>query len=52
MPYGRRDQLSEWWAHAGHCTRFAPRPSSEPGNRGFWRVTHATDGCSDGTTAN
>jgi hypothetical protein len=47
-PYGRRDQLSEWWKHAGHCTRFSPRPSSNPGDRAFWRVTHVTDGCFDG----
>jgi len=48
FPYGRRDQLSEWWRHAGHCTRFSPLPLPVPGVRAFWRVTHATDGCFDG----
>ncbi len=48
QPYDRRDQLSGWWAHAGHCTRLAPRPSSALGFRAFWRVTHETDGCRDG----
>jgi hypothetical protein len=47
-PYGRRDQPTEWWKHAGHCTRFSPSPSSDAGYRAFWRVTHATDGCFDG----
>jgi hypothetical protein len=48
FPYGRRDQLSEWWKHAGHCTRFAPWPSPNPGARAYWRATHETDGCFDG----
>lgn len=47
-PYGRRDQLSEWWTKAGHCMRFAPRPSAAIGYRAFWPVTHMTDGCSEG----
>jgi hypothetical protein len=47
-PYNRRDQPSEWWRHAGHCTRFPPWPSSELGSRAYWRVTHETDSCFDG----
>jgi hypothetical protein len=47
-PYARRDQLTEWWKHAGRCTRFSPSPSSDTGYRAFWRVTHMTDGCFDG----
>jgi len=47
-PYKRREQWSEWWAHAGHCTRFAPYPMAATGYRAFWRVTHATDSCCDG----
>ena len=47
-PYSRRDQLGDWWANAGHCVRFAPRPSGSLGYRPFWPVTHMTDGCRDG----
>jgi hypothetical protein len=48
FPYGRRDQLSEWWKQAGRCTRFSPWPSPNPGARAYWRATHETDGCFDG----
>jgi hypothetical protein len=48
-PVQRRDQLEAWWREAGHCVRFAPQPSSEPGARAFWRVSHANDFCFDGS---
>ncbi len=47
-PVDRGDQLSDWWAGAGHCLRFSPRPSSTPGNRAFWRATHESDACAQG----
>ncbi len=48
LPIDRQDQFSEWWKHAGHCLRLAPIPSSEPGNRSFWRSTHESDSRSEG----
>jgi hypothetical protein len=47
-PVDRRDQTKGWWMQAGYCVRHAPGPSREPGYRGFWRATHATDGCAEG----
>lgn len=47
-PQNRRDERQDWWASAGHCARHAPGPSSDPGCRGFWRATHASDGCAEG----
>lgn len=47
-PMLRWDRPSEWWRHAGHCIRFAPVPSREPGPRAYWRATNAVDGCFDG----
>jgi hypothetical protein len=47
-PVDRRDVGQDWWAEAGHCRRHAPLPRSVPGHHGFWRVTHAGDGCADG----
>lgn len=48
IPLDRKDQLQDWWAHAGHCIRTAPSPDAQPGNRAFWRATHESDGCYDG----
>jgi hypothetical protein len=50
-PVDRRDQLPDWWERAGHCLRYAPRPSEMPGHKAFWRATHENDGCFDGKTA-
>jgi hypothetical protein len=50
-PLDRRDHVKGWWRDAGYCVRHAPAPTTEPGFRGFWRVTHATDGCGEGQTA-
>jgi hypothetical protein len=47
-PQRRRDQPAGWWRDAGHCLRFAPRPTTEPGAHGFWSVTSAGDACGDG----
>ena len=47
-PVNRGDMPMSWWARAGHCTRHAPRPSREPGPRGFWRATLDTDFCGEG----
>lgn len=49
-PQRRRDEPADWWQQAGHCFRYAPHPSPEPGARGFWRVTSGKDGCGDGKT--
>jgi hypothetical protein len=49
-PVDQRDQLTDWWARAGHCQRLAPQPSELPGHKAFWRVTHEHDGCFDGKT--
>lgn len=46
-PQRRRDQPADWWRHAGHCRRYAPQPTPEPGARGFWQVTSGRDGCGD-----
>ncbi len=48
MPVDRGDQLSDWWAGAGHCLRFSPAPSSTPGNRAFWSATNESDACAQG----
>jgi hypothetical protein len=47
-PTGWLDQSSEWWSGAGHCLRFPPSPSSEPGARAFWPATNERDGCFQG----
>jgi hypothetical protein len=47
-PVNRGDMPMAWWANAGICARHAPRTSSEPGPRAFWRATLATDFCADG----
>ncbi len=47
-PVDRLGAPTGWWREAGHCVRYAPGPSSDPGQRGFWRVTHQTDGCAQG----
>jgi hypothetical protein len=47
-PIDRLGARAAWWREAGHCVRYAPGPSSIPGHRGFWRVTHRTDQCSQG----
>lgn len=50
QPVDLQDQFSDWWRQAGKCLRFAPQPSSFPGNRAFWRATHGGDACSEGAT--
>lgn len=50
-PVNRRDHIKEWWLQAGYCVRHAPVPLAEPGCHGFWRVTHATDGCAEGVVS-
>lgn len=47
-PDDKGDKVASWWAMAGHCTRHAPQPSSDPGPRAFWPATHATDQCAEG----
>lgn len=47
-PVNRGDMPMSWWAHAGICARHAPRPTSEPGPRAFWRATQDTDFCAEG----
>jgi hypothetical protein len=47
-PQRRRDEPADWWRQAGHCLRYSPQPSPEPGARGFWRVTAERDSCGDG----
>jgi hypothetical protein len=47
-PSDRRDMPKAWWGGAGRCARRAPRPSSEPGARTFWRATHGEDSCGQG----
>jgi hypothetical protein len=47
-PVNRRDRPSAWWAEAGICGRYAPRPVPEPGPRSFWRATQGTDFCAEG----
>ena len=39
------------WRQAGFCVRHAPSPAGDVGWRGFWRATHATDGCAEGRIA-
>lgn len=48
IPANRRDQTADWWRRAGHCARYAPRPSRDPGVRAFWCATSANDSCADG----
>jgi len=50
-PQDRGSARRAWWDTAGHCVRHAPRPSSDPGCRGFWRATSATDSCAEGELA-
>lgn len=47
-PFDRGDMPMSWWAHAGFCGRHAPKPTSEPGLRAFWRATSSADGCGEG----
>lgn len=47
-PLDRLDARRDWWDVAGYCVRHAPGPSSNAGNRGFWRATHHTDACGEG----
>jgi hypothetical protein len=47
-PTDRGDMPMAWWTRAGLCVRHAPRPSSEPGTRGFWQATVDADSCGDG----
>ncbi len=47
-PIDRLGARTKWWSDAGHCKRHAPGPSSDSGQRGFWRVTHSSDGCAEG----
>lgn len=47
-PVNRGDMPMSWWIRAGHCTRHAPRPDSEPGPRGFWPATLNSDFCAEG----
>jgi hypothetical protein len=47
-PQNRGDERVGWWREAGRCLRHAPRPSPDPGNRGFWCATHKDDGCGEG----
>jgi hypothetical protein len=47
-PTNRGDMLKAWWARAGICLRYAPRPVSEPGPRAFWKATGEGDGCGEG----
>ena len=48
QPVDRGDKLAGWWEKAGHCTRHAPVPQSEPGPRAFWRASNAMDACAEG----
>lgn len=48
QPLDRKDHALKWWSQAGHCRRHKPRPSSNPGHRGLWRVTNESDGCAEG----
>ena len=50
-PQDRRDARRHWWDSAGHCVRYAPQPSSDPGCRGFWRATSLKDMCGEGKVA-
>jgi hypothetical protein len=50
-PQDRRGARRDWWEAAGHCVRHAPRPSSDPGCRGFWRATGLEDSCAEGEVA-
>lgn len=47
-PDYRKGLPAEWWAESGYCTRTAPVPSSDEGRRGFWKTTHAEQGCGEG----
>lgn len=48
-PDYRKGLTAEWWEGSGYCTRLAPTPSSHEARRAYWRVTHTTAGCGDGT---
>lgn len=48
LPQDRKDRSMRWWEQAGHCRCRSPYPSSYPGHRGYWRVTHEADGCAEG----
>lgn len=48
FPIDRLGARTDWWREAGHCVRHAPAPSSDGGQRGFWRATHKSDGCAEG----
>jgi hypothetical protein len=51
VPVDRRDHPGAWWQLAGFCIRHAPTPAPDPGNRAFWRATHASDCCAEGRAA-
>ena len=48
-PIQRRDMPMAWWDRAGTCHRHAPTPVPEPGPRAFWRATHDSDFCAEGS---
>ncbi|WP_428990557.1 hypothetical protein [Methylocapsa aurea] len=48
MPVDLADELTDWWARAGHCNRHPPHPSSLSAAKAHWLVTHASDGCFEG----
>jgi hypothetical protein len=50
-PRDRDDRFEVWWAKAGHCLRFAPKPSLELGPRAFWPATNGADLCGDAAPA-
>lgn len=50
-PVDRLGARAKWWSEAGYCKRYAPGPSSDSGQRGFWRVTHISDSCAEGRSA-
>jgi len=50
-PRNRGDEHAAWWNAAGLCTRHAPHPSPDAGNRGFWCATNRNDGCGEGQAA-
>lgn len=48
IPQRRHGETVGWWAGAGHCFRYAPHPSPEPGARAYRPATSADDACGDG----
>lgn len=47
-PMQMNEQFANWWKQAGHCARFAPKPSPVPGIRTFWCATNSADYCGEG----